>query len=287
MSLFLSGLIIFALLGLLLFLPSARRIDWHKNYRQQQNVELYQQQMSYRPAPELAAELSAQLLNDEKQLKNQPHFIALQPTDNDPRKSTTYYSVKTAIGLFVLLLALPIGYYFSLSRFDYVQQGQQEFNAAQQKRESASVTEKNEDYIIEVQNKLRQDPNNGDNWVELGQAYMMNNDFDNALKAYSNAAGLIGSKPHLLGLAATALYYDAGQRITPKVKQLIETALQQDPQETSSLSLLASDAFLTTEYQQAIELWQQLLDSSHGNIDRRSIIQSMQMAEQLHKAQQQ
>ena len=165
-----------------------------------------------------------------------------------------------------------------------MQQGLQDFAEAQQKRSEATTVEKNDDYILSVQNKLRQDPNNAEAWIELGQAYLLSNEFENALRAYANAEGLLGSKPHVLGLAATALYYQAGQKITPKVRQLLDNALSQDPNEVSSVSLLASDAFLTTDYAGALRLWQQLLDSGRSDINRRQIIQSMNMAEQLNNA---
>ena len=284
MNVFFIGLIIFALLCLLLFVPFSRRTDWHKNYRQQKNIELYQQQMAYHPEPELADELAQRLLADQKQLENRPHFLSA--SSSVERQSAVCFNAKISALFFVMLIALPAAYYFSLDRFDYVRQGQQDFLQAKQKRENADAAEKNDDYILSIQNKLRQDPNNGEAWIELGQAYMLNNEFDNALKAYGNAEGLLGSKAHILGLAATTLYYEAGQRITPRVRQLIDAALRQDPKESSSLSLLASEAFLTTDYDNALQIWQQLLDSGNSDIDRRRIIQSMQMAEQLKRAQQ-
>ena len=115
---------------------------------------------------------------------------------------------------------------------------------------------------------------------------MLSNEFEHALIAYGNAEKIAGSKPAILGLAATALYYQAGQRMTPKIRQLIDTALSQDKNETSSLSLLASDAFLQTDYASAINYWQQLLDSERTEVNRRKTIESMGMAENLLRAKQ-
>ena len=274
MTLFFIGLACFVAIGLLLFIPCGRHIDWQKNYRQQHNIALYQHQIKT-ASPELANELSQRLLADERQLQQQPRFSA---------KSAVDFSPKIALSLWLILCLVPITYYFSLNRFDSVQQGLQDFAEAQQKRSEATTVEKNDDYILSVQNKLRQDPNNAEAWIELGQAYLLSNEFENALRAYANTEGLLGIKPHVLGLAATALYYQAGQKITPKVRQLLDNALNQDPNEVSCLSLLASDAFLTTDYASALRLWQQLLDSGRSDINRRQIIQSMNMAEQLNNA---
>jgi len=268
------GIIIFALISLFIFVPFWKQIDWHKNLRQQQNIMLYQQQMAQQPTAELADEFSQRLLDDEQIL--QSHKSALLQTTSAVKFSPVFLG-----GLYFLLLCLPLLYYFSLNRFDFVQQGRQAFAEKQQQIQTASATEKNDDYILSIQKTLRKDPNNAEAWLELGQAYAFNNEFDHALVAYGNAEKILGSKPAILGLAATALYYQAGQRMTPKAQQLIDVALAQDSYETSSLSLLASDAFLKTDYANALKYWQQLLDSERQEVNRRKTIESMEMARTL------
>ncbi|MDG2953874.1 c-type cytochrome biogenesis protein [Bisgaard Taxon 10/6] len=269
------GIFIFALLAMLVFVPFAAKIDWQKNYRRQKNIELYQAQMDAHPSAELADELSQRLLTDEQALQE-----SAPPKVKSAVKNTSVFSAF----LWLILIGVPLAYYFSLNRFDAVKQGEQASADKQKQLQTATATERNTDYVTSVQNKLRKDPNDADAWMELGQAYALNNEFEHALVAYGNAERLRGSKPEILGLAATALYYQAGQKITPKVRQLIDAALQQDKYETSSLSLLASEAFLKTDYEQAIRYWQQLLDSGRQEVDRRKIIETMRMAEQLQKA---
>lgn len=269
------GIFIFALLAMLVFVPFTAKIDWQKNYRRQKNIELYQAQMDAHPCAELADELSQRLLTDEQ---------ALQQSAPSKVKSAVKNTSVFSAFLWLILIVVPLIYYFSLNRFDYVKQGEQAFADKQKQLQTATATERNTDYVTSVQNKLRKDPNDADAWMELGQAYALNNEFEHALVAYGNAERLRGSKPEILGLAATALYYQAGQKITPKVRQLIDAALQQDKHETASLSLLASEAFLKTDYEQAIRYWQQLLDSGRQEVDRRKIIETIKMAEQLQKA---
>lgn len=268
------GMIIFALILLLIFIPFGKRIDWQKNVRQQQNIMLYQQQMAQHPTTELADEFSQRLLDDE-------HILQSNQSVLPQTQSAINFSPAFLGGLYFLLLCLPLAYYFSLNRLDFVQQGRQAFAEKQQQIQTASATEKNDDYILSIQKTLRKDPNNAEAWLELGQAYAFNNEFDHALVAYGNAEKILGSKPAILGLAATTLYYQAGQRITPKVQQLIDAALAQDSDETSSLSLLASDAFLKTDYANALKYWQKLLDSERQEVNRRKTIESMEMARTL------
>ena len=138
MTLFFIGLACFVAIGLLLFIPCGRHIDWQKNYRQQHNIALYQRQIKT-ASPKLADELSQRLLADERQLQQQPRFSA---------KSAVDFSPKIALSLWLILCLVPIAYYFSLNRFDSVQQGLQDFAEAQQKRSEATTVEKNDDYIL-------------------------------------------------------------------------------------------------------------------------------------------
>ena len=274
MTIFIWGLLIFSIIGLLIFVPFGQKIDWQKNYRQQENIRLYQQQVQHNIAPELADEFAQRLLADEKQLQKQDRSQLLMS--------------KSAVGfpfiLFFLLLLLPSAYYFSLNRFTHAQQGEQMILTREQELAQATTEQKNDDYITRIQNRLRQDPNNIEHWVELGKAYMLSNEFSHALIAYSNAERLGGSSPALLGLAATALYYQNGQKMNADIQKLIDVALQQDPQEVSILSLQAGEAFLKADYALALSLWQKILDSGKSNVERRSIIQNMQMAEVLQQA---
>lgn len=265
---FFVGLIILLLISLILWLPLGRSIDWQKNYRQQQNIALYQEQIKGNLDPELAQEFAQRLLDDEKQLEKQPHFI--NAIELPYRK---YFLICT-----LLLMFVPVGYYFSLNRF------YDELQHQRQEKQSQPVEQKNESYVEKIQQRLRQNPNNSEDWVELAQAYMRNNEFDNAIVAYSYADRLTDGKPYILGLAANALYQQAGQRITPQVQSLLDSALQQDPKEVSSLSLLAGEAFVKGDYSEAMRLWQKVLDADRTGVERRAVIQSMQMAEMLQKA---
>lgn len=185
--------------------------------------------------------------------------------------------------LFTLLIAIPATYYFSLDRFSRVQQGEQSMIEQHNQNVEMNDEHKNENVIEKLQNKLRTDPNNAETWLQLGEAYVQNNEFDSALVAYSNAEKLSGSKPNILGLAATALYYQAGQQVTPKVEQLLNEALAKDKNEVSSLSLLATIALENRQYQQAGMYLQQLLDSGNAAVDRRSVIQRMKMLDFLQR----
>ncbi|MGC6324188.1 protein NrfF [Pasteurella multocida] len=268
------GLALFGLLIVVfLMLPLAKWQAWQTHYRQQQNVALYRAQVARQSDPELAKELGQRLLEDEKFFQNRPHF------EQQSGEKSERFSFKFHLFLIVLLLTVPTLYYFSLPRYAAVEVGEQAFLAQQMQLMEQVISQQHEDKITQLQQKLRQDPNHAENWLLLGQAYLDNAEVEHALIAYGNAQQLLGDKPAILGAIATAYYYQAGQKMTAKVDALLTQALTADPFETASLSLIATDAFVQGNYQKAAQTWQKMLDSDRPNVERRLLIQRIQMAQ--------
>ncbi|HDR1545587.1 TPA: c-type cytochrome biogenesis protein [Pasteurella multocida] len=268
------GLALFGLLIVVfLMLPLAKWQAWQTHYRQQKNVALYRAQVARQSDPELAKELGQRLLEDEKFFQNRPHF------EQQSGEKSERFSFKFHLFLIVLLLTVPTLYYFSLPRYAAVEVGEQAFLAQQMQLMEQAISQQHEDKITQLQQKLRQDPNHAENWLLLGQAYLDNAEVEHALIAYGNAQQLLGDKPAILGAIATAYYYQAGQKMTAKVDALLTQALTADPFETASLSLIATDAFVQGNYQKAAQTWQKMLDSDRPNIERRLLIQRIQMAQ--------
>ncbi|KOE55642.1 heme lyase NrfEFG subunit NrfF [Aggregatibacter actinomycetemcomitans] len=220
---------------------------------------------------------SSSSLESEKQLANPPHFHAIQ------EKSAVKFERKSTLIVFTLLLIVPLVYYFSLDRFARAKQGERAQIAQLNHQIETPEENKTEAIIGKLQDKLRQNPNHGENWIKLGDAYMQNNDFDSALICYTNAEKIEGRKPTILGLMAMSLYLQENQQVTPQVQQLVEEVLTQDRKEVSVLSLLAAEALKTRDYSTSLDYWQQILDSGNATVDRRAIIQKMKMVDFMQK----
>ena len=220
---------------------------------------------------------SSSSLKSEKQLANPPHFHAIQ------EKSAVKFERKSTLIVFTLLLIVPLVYYFSLDRFARAKQGERAQIAQLNHQIETPEENKTEAIIGKLQDKLRQNPNHGENWIKLGDAYMQNNDFDSALICYTNAEKIEGREPAILGLMAMSLYLQENQQVTPQVQQLVEEVLTQDRKEVSVLSLLAAEALKTRDYSTALDYWQQILDSGNATVDRRAIIQKMKMVDFMQK----
>ncbi|MGY5771666.1 TPR domain-containing protein [Vibrio antiquarius] len=138
------------------------------------------------------------------------------------------------------------------------------------------------DIMQEIQDQLREDPNNAELWFQLGQGYLLEGELDGALICFDYAIQLtepVGATQ--LAAKATTLYYIHQQSMTQEVSLLLEQALQIEPHNEAALSLIANDHFLSFRFQEAIDTWVLLLDSNDPSLDRVQIINSINKAKEL------
>ncbi|MEZ9058016.1 tetratricopeptide repeat protein [Vibrio pelagius] len=146
--------------------------------------------------------------------------------------------------------------------------------------ESQPVTFAN--YQSELQSKLEQDPNQAELWFKLGSVYLEQGEFAAAVTSYDYAIRLENTPvARLFAAKATALYYANKQSMGEEVNVLLKRSLDLDPNDRAALMLIASDHFISMRYEQAIEVWTQLLDSNQQGLDRVSIIHSINQAKQM------
>ena len=241
--------------------------------REQLNLENYQQAVKF-------AGNFAEPFKQEYLAEAESRYQFDQNT-TEPWQNKRKFSPLVASLVMLLIILLSSLFYWQSGRYALVQKGEQMHQAFQVKLEMEDKTQKNDRYIESLQNRLRENPNDGDLWYELGQAYALNNEFNSALISYQNAQVVLGEKAAILGAMATADYYDKGQKLSEQAKAWLTKALALDSKESSSLLLLASDAFLHNDYEQAIGYWRRVLDGDNDAINRRAIIQSIEMAKQM------
>ncbi|MGF1736929.1 TPR domain-containing protein [Photobacterium satsumensis] len=142
-----------------------------------------------------------------------------------------------------------------------------------------SASELNQKRIEEIQDKLREDTQNGELWYALGNAYMYSTEFENAGTAFLYALRLAPEpQSNIYSAMATASYYQEKQYFTVQSKAWLDRALELDENNISALMLLASDYFLNARYQKAIDTWQQILDTERTDIDRVEVINAINRA---------
>lgn len=115
-----------------------------------------------------------------------------------------------------------------------------------------------EEMITRLEDTVRAQPDSVDAWYFLARTYMGEKRPKDAASAYEKTIELVGRQPDLLGQWAQALYFADGNQWTPEIQGLVEEALGQDPNESTSLGLVGMAAFENKRFQDAIDAWTQL-----------------------------
>ena len=190
-------------------------------------------------------------------------------------------SLWTPVIASVLIGSSAAGYYL-LSDYQALETKQAVIAAAP--FEQLSLSQMSDKRILTLQDKLYDDKQNAKLWYQLGNAYMYNGEYDDAVLVFDYAIRLT-AKPMAMHYSAkaSALYYANGQHLTADVQTLLDQALALEQNNQTALMMLAANEFMNVRYQQAIDLWVQLLDSDQQGLDRVSIINSINQAKQFIK----
>lgn len=243
-------------------------------------------QETYEQALKLAQHLPNDLAAELKEEAQARFEFEQQAVEKSQKFTKKRPLVIAAILVLALVAAVAVGIYAQSGRFQIVQKGEQLHQAFEVQSALESKEQKNSHYILSLQDRLRANPNDGDLWYELGQAYALNNDFNAAIICFDNAQKVLGKKAAILGAMATADYYENGQNLSENAKAWLAESLKLDAKESASLLLLATDAYRNKDYAGAVSYWRRVLDSDNEALDRRAVIQSIAEAQAKLKVQQ-
>ncbi|WP_213135160.1 heme lyase NrfEFG subunit NrfG [Citrobacter sp. FP75] len=190
--------------------------------------------------------------------------------------------VKRLAAAAVLMVAACIGAYLMTPKWQAVRQEQVRLADPLHAFSDENIQETQ---LISLQSKIRANPQDSTQWAQLGEYYLWQNAYHNALLAYEQALRLRGENAEIYSALATVLYYQAGQHMTPPAREMIDKSLKLDPAEVTALMLLASDAFMQADYAQSILQWQKVLDLNSPRVDRAQLIDSINMAKLLQNRQ--
>lgn len=190
--------------------------------------------------------------------------------------------VKWLTAATVLMVVACIGGYLLTPKWQAVRQEQTRLADPLYAFADENIQEKQ---LLLLQSQIRANPQDGVKWAQLGEYYLWQNAYHNALLAYEQALRVGGENAEIYSALATVLYYQAGQHMTPPTREMIDKALALDPTEVTALMLLASDAFMQADYAQAISGWQKVMDLNSPRVNRAQLIDSINMAKLLQNRQ--
>ncbi|WP_133408351.1 c-type cytochrome biogenesis protein CcmI [Parashewanella tropica] len=269
MTTFWIFIVLFILVSLLLiWLPFFRqRQNKHidTDVRQSANIALYKEKITF-----LEQELAEQQINAEEfqTLKHELEITLLQDTkqgnEEDSNAQTSHHKSPLWPALMSIVLLSVGGYFYhKLGAYQILNDVPQ----LAQSHTNMSPEQIMRQQLAMMEQQVKKNPKDSETWFSLGHAYMSLGRYQDAIDSFNNAIKVDGETAELLGPKATAMYYQAGQVMTPQIQTLIDKALELDPSEPSTLLLVGMDAFFQGQYQKAIDAWQRILDSQRSDID--------------------
>jgi cytochrome c-type biogenesis protein CcmH len=113
--------------------------------------------------------------------------------------------------------------------------------------------------VAKLAKKLESNPNDAEGWVMLARSYSSMEKFGEAAGAYAKATELNPRNADLWAEYAFATAMASGRSLEGKPTELINHALQVDPENAKALQLAGTAAFEAKNYKKAIDYWQRVL----------------------------
>ena len=187
-----------------------------------------------------------------------------------PRRSAR--GVALLVGLAVPACALAIYFFIGSPRAVDPRTGPSAVSSAQI-----------EEMVERLAVRLRENPEDADGWKMLGRSYAVLGRFPDAVDAYAKAAARAPRDAQLLADFADALAMARGQNLQGEPEQLIQRALQIDPNNLKALALAGTVAFERKEFKAAADTWQRMLalvppDSEDARAIRENVAEAQKLA---------
>ena len=253
MTLFWLAAAAITLIGLgFIVLPLMRQKVSAQVSRMQVNKALYESKLE-----ELQADLEQGLLDPSEYQQSEQELKRSLLSDVAINDRSSVVQKRSNLGMVIMLtIALPLSAILLYQQFTtYV--ANDEYNEQQKLAQQAQTIEQS---IIDLEQRLQDKPKDLEGWKILGQSYVVMQQFDKAVSAYSQAAALTDySDPDLLVLLAeTSSFANDGVFGTVE-NALLEQALAVNPKHERALWYAGYAAYSKDDYQAAVAHWQILL----------------------------
>lgn len=121
--------------------------------------------------------------------------------------------------------------------------------------------------VDKLAKKLESNPNDAQGWVMLARSYSSLDKFSESANAYAKATELNPKDADLWAEYAFATAMAGGRSLQGKPMELVNHALQVDPDNAKALQLAGSAAFEAKDYKKAVDYWQRVLKKVPADSD--------------------
>lgn len=241
--------------------------------RRQANIAIYRDQLS-----ELEADLRNGIVSEEQYAQDRDEIerrlledtVTVSSKKKAPSPATaltTAYALGIGIPFIAIIFYLKVGQPILIENPNAVISPP----PAAASEPAAGPMERSPDQIAanveKLAKKLEQNPNDAQGWVMLARSYSSMEKFSESANAYAKATELTPKDADLWAEYAFATAMAGGKSLTGKPTELINRALQIDPENAKALQLAGSAAFEAKDYKKAIDYWQRVLKRVPPNSD--------------------
>ena len=248
MTAFIIGAAVAILLALALLLrPFFRISGGTQASRRQLNAAILREQLA-----KLDQDLADGTLRQEDyaQARAEVQRRVLEDTSQEDAAPTLRAPKRTLAGVALLVPLVAIAVYFAVGN-------PRSMSAAPQLAKGAAPQDI-ERMVQTLADKLVQDPGNLKGWAILARSYKVMGRAADAQKAFERAGSFLDNDAQLLADYADVAITNANGNFAGKPAQLLEKALQVDPNNLMALWLSGGGAFARKDYGSAIGIWQRL-----------------------------
>lgn len=232
--------------------PFLKRAIKNKPNQDLTQVELYKEHL---------ADLDASLARgDIEQVQYEQLKLELQKTLLAESEQAVYQKELKTGGkkaLIAFALVIPV-----LCILVYVQTGAKSdweiYQELQELSESKTAEEhraKMQELAVMIQARIQHTPDNLQLQNLLAQSSMALQDYDQAVQAYSAILEVAPESPRIMSNLAQAMFYRAGNNVTPEVREYTQKALELAPMMPEMLGLAGIDAKNQGDLRGAIKYW--------------------------------
>jgi len=239
--------------------------------RKAANVAIYRDQLG-----ELDADLAAGKLAqaDHTRARAELESRLLEDVDavQEPASRRSGRAAAVVVGLAIPVVAL--GLYLAVGSPRAVDPSAQP--AALEAKQIEAMVER-------LEARLRENPDDVDGWKMLGRSHAVLGRFPEAVDAYAKAAVRAPRDAQVLVDLADALAMARGQNLEGEPEQLIQRALELDPNNLKALALAGTVAFDRKQFKAAADYWQRMLahvppGSEDAKVIRENVAEASKLA---------
>ena len=114
-----------------------------------------------------------------------------------------------------------------------------------------------DELVEKLRSRMEANPDNAEGWFLLGRTYMRLQNYAEAAHAFEQVVRLLPNETAGLLSLADAITMRDGRRVGPRAMELLEKALQLDPNSVTAMWLLGNAAADNGDNAKAVDYWQQ------------------------------